>query len=287
VRVLKYLHERCASSQVRGHITQDLLSRYGIDNTRAIGCPSLLYARKPALKIRPPSLDNVSFTITDMGRLPDIHDWQFSLMETLLQQSDKFSVAAQGGEFVLQDFISARDGVSTLEREDFVAEAKDDAVEISPKTDFSGAMAPGDFMLSKTTRLDLDALEKSARWYYRDCSPALQDNIIDRAFYSPLLSEYVRRSRDLSLCVGTRLHGNLIAMSQGCPAIFAIHDYRLKEMAEFLGAPSVSFETRDATIDLEDADWSEFERRSQNYWPDFRAFFEENGLKIHDLKEEV
>ena len=42
VESLKWLHDHSVSSQVRGHMSAELLARYGIHNTRVLGCPSLL-----------------------------------------------------------------------------------------------------------------------------------------------------------------------------------------------------------------------------------------------------
>ena len=279
VESLKWIHDRCASSQIRGHITEELLARYGVKNTRVLGCPSLLYPMTDKIKIRPPSLERVCFTVTDMRHLPDNQQWQIAVMENLLERSERFSAVAQGGEYVLQDHIVRRDGVSPIEREDFyVAVADDGAAKINKKEDFTGPLKPGDLMLSKTTWEDPAATESAIRYYYKECSEALLENLIHHSFYGGHLSEYVRKGRDASFYAGTRLHGNLIALMQGTPSVFAVHDYRLKDMAEFLDVPSITMERNETHIDLAALSWKNFEDKFSAIVAGFKSFFEENGL---------
>lgn len=279
VESLKWIHDHCVSSQIRGHITEELLARYGVTNTRVLGCPSLLYPMTDKVSIREPSMECVSFTITDMGRLPDIHHWQFAIMEDLLKRSRHFSVIAQGGEYVLQDHIVPRDGVSPIEREDFyVAVADDGHAKYDKKETFTGPLKPGDLMLSKVTWEDPAATESAIRYYYKGCSEALLDNLVRHSFYGSNLSEYIRKGRDASFYAGTRLHGNLMALMQGTPSVFAIHDYRLKDMAEFLKVPSISMERNETHIDLEALSWKYFENKFSKITKGFKSFFEENGL---------
>ena len=257
VNVLKYLHDHCESSQIRGEITAELLAKYGIHNTRVLGCPSLLWPMSREINIRPPSFENVGFTLTDMGRLPHIHNYQFSIMETLFNQSKQFTVVAQGGEFSLQSYITARDGIHPSLRHDVWVKTNTEDVRKVERLDFQGPIPSGTMMQSYITRFDTAQLERDVRWYYRDLSKPLLDNIVERAFYGSTLSEYIRRARDASLYVGTRLHGNLMAITQGTPSVFAIHDYRMKDMAEFLKLPFIPFEGSHESLDeiCQDGAW--------------------------------
>tara|TARA_R110001606_G_scaffold102807_5_gene225414 strand:+ start:11541 stop:12821 length:1281 start_codon:yes stop_codon:yes gene_type:complete len=278
VESLKYIQDHCASMQVRGHITEALLDRYGITNTRVLGCPSLLHSGTPNIKVRSPSMDRVTFTITDMGRLPDIHAWQFGVIESLIDQAKQMTIATQGGEFVLQEYLALRDGVSFYERSDFDVALENGVPRDEPRTNWTGGLAEGGFVRSVMSRRDLKAAEDSVRWYYRDAPERVRELMISDGFYSPLMAEYIRRARDQSLYVGTRLHGNLMALVQGTPSIFAIHDYRLKDMAEFLEVPSLTIEQNETDISLDECDWTPFEAKWQTIWNGFVDFFEENGL---------
>ena len=278
VESLKHIQDHCASLQVRGHMTEELLHRYGIRNTRVIGCPSLLYSGSPSIKVRAPSFDRVTFTITDMGRLPDIHGWQFAVIDSLIEKSNQITIATQGGEFVLQEYLALRDGVSFYERTDFDVTLAGGEPQDYPRTNWTGGLTEGGLVRSVLERKDLGKARDSARWYYRDAPEGVRDAIVEHGFYSPLMSEYIRRARDQSLYVGTRLHGNLMGLVQGTPSVFAIHDYRLKDMAEFLEVPSISIESGETHVSLEELDWSAFARKWIYVWNGFVDFFEENGL---------
>lgn len=275
---LKWLHDNAVSSQVRGHISQELLARHGIHNTRVLGCPSLLWSGQREPKLRPASYANVGFTITDMGAIPNLHTFQFDIMENVFERADRFSLVAQGGEYVLQDYLTARDGVHPSSREDFLVEGRAGAKAELPRTDYSRGLLPGELMKSYVRRFSVEEKAKSVDWYYRDLSEPLRENIKQRGFFSSLLPEYLRRSRDLSLIVGTRLHGNILALTQGTPAVYAVHDYRLKDMVEFLRLPHISFERGDKDFDLGQCDWAPFERLMPSLYDGFIDFFEENGL---------
>lgn len=278
VESLKCLHDMCESSQVRGHISAELLNSYGIKNTRTLACPALLHDLKPQLKIEQPSYENVAFTLTDMGARPKVHGWQFKIMEKLFRRANNFSLVAQGGEVVLQEHVMARDGLAFSQRDDFLIHTGGDEPDENPRKSISDQLDGPTLMKSKVSYADLPALEKTTRWYYRECPDELVDNIIERAFFSPYLHEYLRHAKGLSLIAGTRLHGNLMALAQGVPALFATHDMRLKEMAEFMEVPHISFETGETDFELEALDWTQFERKHAEIYQGYKVFFEENGL---------
>jgi len=58
-----------------------------------------------------------------------------------------------------------------------------------------------------------------------------------RHFYLPTLwSDYISQR---SLSIGSRFHGNIIALLNGTPAFFIIHDSRTMELSTLLGVPSI------------------------------------------------
>ena len=230
------------------------------------------------MPVRAPSFERVTFTLTDMGRLPSIHDWQFRIIDGLIEKAGAVTISAQGGEFVLQEYLSLRDGVSFYEREDFDLRLAGSEMTQAPRGNWTGGLAPGGLVRSVLKRRDLHDAEKSVRWYYRDAPERVRDALVTNGFFSPLLSEYIRHSRGQSLYCGTRLHGNLIALMQGTPAVFAIHDYRLKDMAEYLELPRVSIEDNKTDFDLSQQDWSAYSAKLHTIWDGFVDFFAENGL---------
>src|SRR5690606_630111 len=102
---------------------------------------------------------------------------------------------------------------------DFLIKKRRGAMKEIRRTDYSRGLEPGELMKSYVRRFSVDEKANNVDWYYRDLSAPLRENIKQRGFFSHLLPEYLRRSRDLSLIVGTRLHGNIIALTQGTPAV--------------------------------------------------------------------
>lgn len=283
VRSLRYIHERCVTSQVRGYITQELLASYGIYNTRALGCPSLLYPLRREIFIRRPSFEDVAFTITDMGRLPELHRFQFDLMEDLHSKAKVFRLVAQGGEYTLQDYITARDGIHRSVRRDYWLDLQDSRIKEIERTEYTGPIKERHMMKSYLDNLNFDDIEKGLDWYYADLSHGLLASIKSHSFFSNHLPEYIRFSRERSLYVGTRLHGNIIAITQGTPALFAVHDWRLRDIVDFLKLPYIDIYSERTISGLEEIDFSHFERVFPMYWDGFVEFFEENSL-AHNLK---
>lgn len=279
---LKWLHDHAVSSQVRGELSAELLARYGIHNTRVLGCPSLLWTLNRTPRIRKPTWDNVGFTITDMGRLPNLHRYQFDIIEQAFARARRFSLIAQGGEWVLQDYLTTRDAVHPSVRTDALIDVSGGTPIEHARPAHAGPLQPGELMKSVLKYNALADKERSLDWYYRELPDEIRQNFKENAFFSSHLPEYIRRSRDLSATIGTRLHGNIIALSQGTPAYYSIHDYRLKDMVEFLKLPHVSFETGTTAIDFEAADYGPYERLVPELFDGFAAFFEENGL-MHRL----
>lgn len=278
VESLKWLHDHSASSQVRGFMSAELLARYGIHNTRVLGCPSLLWPRQRELKLRAPSYENAGFTITDMGRLPELHRFQFDLMKEVFAHAKRFSLIAQGGEYVLQDYLTTRDAVHPSVRRDALIEIADGERREHERPAGAATLRPGELMKSSLQRFSLEDKAKSLDWYYRELPDDIRASIKDHGFFSSHLPEYIRRARELSLIVGTRLHGNIIALTQGTPALYAVHDYRLKDMVEFLQLPHVSFENPGPLPDLATCDYRAFEALMPRLYDGFKDFFAENGL---------
>ena len=284
VTSLKIIHERCASSQVRGDISADLLGKYGIHNTRVLGCPSILWSLQPTLKIKPPSYQSVGWTLTEMGgdRGP-LQEAQLRFMDGVAAQASRFIPIAQGGEYVLQEYLTVRDGLSLGERTDTVLRVQPDgSIEDNPRSDYYSVKSQPDLMRCNLRRRSLDDLRDNVTWYYRDCSEKVISSLVEESFFATEVASYMYNARQLSLMTGTRLHGNIMALSQGVPTFYAYHDLRVKEMADLFGVPRCDMRDRPDGIDIDAYDWTAFEKRYEDLYDGFKAFFEENGL-AHSL----
>ena len=60
-----------------------------------------------------------------------------------------------------------------------------------------------------------------------------------RLFYDiPVWSDFFQRE-NIDFSIGERIHGNLIALLNGVPAVVCPHDTRTRELAEFFEIPMV------------------------------------------------
>jgi len=263
VESLKYIHASSASCSVRGYRSAELMHAAGIDNVRVTGCPSIFWTLQPTVKVRPPAWDHVGWTVTDMSWRPDLNRQQFALMDALRERAARLHVVVQGGEVVLQEYILCRDGL---------------AVETRCDTQVSPAL-----LKSRRERKSLDHLAAMVGYYYRDAPKGLLEPLLNRSFFSNSVFDYFRYLRGLTLVYGTRLHGNVMALCQGTPTFFVLHDSRLEDMAELMRVPCMRIDDPPDALEVDASAWLGFERVYPEIYRTFRDFLEENGLK-HNLQ---
>ena len=97
--------------------------------------------------------------------------------------------------------------------------------------------------------------------------------------------KYISRFR---FALGYRLHGAIISINSGVPALCMNGDTRAKEMCDFLGIP------HDHTLDPEEeedvfeiyqkADFGEINRRYPKLYQNFIEFIHENNMRLFDEK---
>ena len=100
--------------------------------------------------------------------------------------------------------------------------------------------------------------------------------------------------RTQSASIGTRFHGNLIALINGVPALMIVHDSRTMEMCTLIGIPSVhighvpvgSMDARQLRERLESASFDAFEKAYAVLYKRFARFLRANGLR-HNLMRET
>jgi polysaccharide pyruvyl transferase WcaK-like protein len=110
----------------------------------------------------------------------------------------------------------------------------------------------------------------------------------ERLFYSDVVSDYEDLVRTKDLVLGYRLHGNLMALSNGVPSIYFTYDSRTTEFAETLQIPHFDVFSG-KPFHLEDYwDQSLFEKFNRAYFQTYRemrTFLVENGIdtKMKDV----
>jgi polysaccharide pyruvyl transferase WcaK-like protein len=89
-------------------------------------------------------------------------------------------------------------------------------------------------------------------------------------------------------CVGTRIHGTVVALLAGSPAVLIAHDSRTQEMAEKMSIPYVlskSVSDFSSAHLRELAAAADYEKLARDYVPylrSFLSFFAANGLQVAD-----
>ncbi|MFZ2266509.1 MAG: polysaccharide pyruvyl transferase family protein [Azonexus sp.] len=99
----------------------------------------------------------------------------------------------------------------------------------------------------------------------------------------PDWAEYMK-IQDVS--IGSRFHGNLIALVNGTPAVLVVHDSRTQEMAALLGIPhihvseykDVEFGKDDILQKIMDSNFNKFEQSYRELYARFVKFLCLNGL---------
>ena len=96
-------------------------------------------------------------------------------------------------------------------------------------------------------------------------------------------------AKNTDVMVGFRLHGNVIGLHQGVPAVFFTYDSRIRELATLFAIPSVEVEDYlpiklDAIF--EQADFSKVQHIYRLNYSEYHRFLSENGLN-HTLAKPV
>ncbi|MFI3244206.1 MAG: glycosyltransferase [Akkermansia sp.] len=94
--------------------------------------------------------------------------------------------------------------------------------------------------------------------------------------------QYLKTKVDL--CFGCRIHGNIIALKSGVPAIIIAHDARTKEMADFFSIPQVSVdEVKSSNFSINQAydraDYSAMQEQYPGLLANYRQFLESNNIQ--------
>ena len=110
-----------------------------------------------------------------------------------------------------------------------------------------------------------------------------------RHFYLPKLwCDYISQR---SLSIGSRFHGNIIALLNGTPAFFFIHDSRTMELSSLLGVPSIHVDDIDENKmslelvkeQIQSANYDLFEKAHAYLFERMKSFLQSNNLEKMSL----
>lgn len=239
---------------VRGPFTKKVLDHYGLgDHAVVLGCPSLFLNPAPDLGQRIAARLRPIKRIAVASGLPHWPNLK------LIEQSLASLVTATGGSYVGQHALSmiqlTRGEASELGSQ----ELKLHRDYICPEMD----------------------LEEFVRWTER------HGNVF---FDVPSWMEHYRR---FDFVIGARIHGTMLALQAGVPAVCIVHDSRTLELCQTMMVPYVLAKdiaagvTRDQLPDLfAQFDAQAFDANRRTLAARYVAFLESNGLSpVSWLKE--
>ncbi|MBK1658344.1 polysaccharide pyruvyl transferase family protein [Paracraurococcus ruber] len=254
-RVLALIAERSASFGVRGAYTADVLWQLGIRDARIIGCPTAFRRNDPELRITLPPLDQVRRAVFTLRR-------------------------EVGGDYA-QDVAR------------YLGLQRDCILDLARRFDLQ-VMAQGEVEEKKilwgtpAQREEGLAALRHEGWLRGPEDP--MERLYDgRLFYSDVVADIERFLAARDLVLGYRLHGNLMALSNGVPSVYFTYDSRTVEFAETLGIPSFDvFGGREFRLEeyWEQALFDRFNRAFRQRYRDMRLFLEENGVP-HRMRDET
>lgn len=249
LRLMRIVSERSHSISVRGQFTADVLAKFGIRNTRVTGCPSLFRCGRTSLSIRKPNKD--SFRPVFNGSSNVIRHAS-SANEARGVELKLFHLGMQfQAPYILQNEFAEMQ----------VSAGLDEGIR-GCKNTLNTLRAP----------FGLDEYSQYLRQH-------------SRAFFN--VEEWSAFMAGFDVVVGTRFHGNVMALSQGIAAVPVAHDSRTKELCEALQIPFLSMKSFiDENLDdiVAKLDFSSLERTFPEARSRFADFFLENGIP-HRLTE--
>lgn len=247
--VLQLIAGSTASIGVRGAYTAQVLNDIGIRNTRIIGCPTAFRRNDPDLRITLPEMDRVKKVGLTVRRevspayAKDIRQY-LTFHRNLIK-----SVAAR--------FDTTLMAQGELEEKKLVLgtpEQKDVAI---------AALRENAWVAEWYLDADIERLYRS------------------RLFYSDVVADYDALVRNFDLVLGYRLHGNLMALANGVPALYFTYDSRTREFADTFKIPSFDVFSEKIFRLSNHWDQSLFDGFNRAYADTYRAmsdFLTENGV---------
>lgn len=245
--VLHAIADRCETIGVRGSYTSQVLWDIGVKNTRIIGCPTMFRNRDPKLRIDLPPLESVRRVGYTLRR--EVSSTYSQDIEHYLDLQHR----------TILD-IAARFDITVMAQ----GEIEEKKLVIGNEADRADAMA--------TLR---------ARNWFKSSDDPMVELYENHLFYSDTVADYDRIAREQDLVLGFRLHGNLISLANGVPAIYFTYDSRTAEFVETFEIPAFDIYAGKPFEIERYWDQSLFERFNRTYhqrYRDMKQFLEDNGI---------
>lgn len=250
-RFLKVVSERTKKIGVRGEFTADVLSRLGVTNVTVTGCPSLYWSLKPDTKInKKPYSPDLSISLNGSR---NVTQHSFSAEHATKIESDLLKLmVTRGYDYVLQNEFPEMDILYANELN-------------------------GDIMFQLRSIAEKFGLGLEAQTFAAHIKKSC------KVFFSVEgWADYIK-TKDFS--IGTRFHGNIIALQNGVPAVVIAHDSRTTEMCKLMKIPHHAVDNCDLS-NLEkiyqEADFDTFTANYKQLYQNYFNFLNENTV-AHNL----
>jgi hypothetical protein len=247
VRFLSILSERSTSIGCRGAFTASVLNDHGIKNGLPIGCPSLFRSNDVNLRISwpPEQLRRIGYSIT---------------RGFLASYCDDISRATRVQLRMLRR-LSEEHEVYVLSQ---------------------GERAEKIFYYRAYDRLDEARRSMKSCGWDTDKLPWLEELYWRGIFFGLSPADYEGFIRTCDLVLGFRLHGNIMALSVGTPAIYVTFDSRTREIVEHFSIPHYDIMS-ERGFSLQDwageQTFNEFNRSFAKNYHTVRDFLESNDVR--------
>ena len=245
-RFLATIAERSHSIGCRGKFTASVLYDLGIKNVTAIGCPSLFRSNDPNIRIAwpPPDVKKVGFATT-RGFSPGY--------------CDNTSLATSCQLAILEGLID-RHQVFVLSQ---------------------GEVAEKIFYYRAYDRMESARQSMADTGWDLEKLPWLENLYWKGMFFGTSPLDYEKMVKQCDLVMGFRLHGNLMALSLGIPAIYVTYDSRTREIVDQFSIPHHDILSEKAFSLEESMDEGIFDGFNDNFAQNYaviRDFLANNGI---------
>ena len=252
-RWLSVMAERTSSIGVRGERSEDILRRYGIHNVEVVGCPSLFINESSSL-----------------------------------------------GREIEQRFNSGVDNLVICQGEmsHHAEEIEKNAFNFALKNDFPYICQAPDIVLSlatgKDSHLTLEDLRNIINFYCPSLS--LQDLLSFakknmKAFFD--YEDWMNFLKNYDFSIGSRLHGNFLALQAGIPAMVICQDGRMSELANTIKCPMANrslFKKEWTIADIKNEfifDGSSFDENRAKLSSSYINIIERVGIKLSQYMKNI
>lgn len=205
LRLLDHLRRNQIPLMVRGRFTQDFLVSHGLEHVTAFGCTSNLLNPSPTLgKEVQQRYATVKNHLSAGRRLSIALNLEYFGLESQKVQMFVRLMKTHWGSLVLQSDSKMFEAGRSRRSDSMASEGMDWIYKY-----FTGSPDPDEF---------LDLIQKHSRMFVN-------------------VPSWLEHLRTCDLSIGSRFHGNILALQAGTPAHVFVHDSRTKELCDSCKIP--------------------------------------------------